>query len=344
MLGRPGRESRGLPCRAQYGAHRGDVPPRPCTAHGRKTGSARRVRGQAFPSPARGPAPRCTLLPAVRGTSGSGGDGFIRYAHTHVKKSPRTAMAAHNAEGSNVQRRADDVEVRRWARAMRALLYDAGHGGQSRGVLEATYAALVARCRTWPASTRPAPTTRAACWPNGSSTMRMQFVVVLPHPDAALDNNLFQRSVRAVVAARKISGGSRGDDGVAARITLTSFLATWKARGLDLRTRCRLALARAPRFGPRHHHHHALVAPHVTHRRAWPQNSLTHLVNRFQLIHGRGLARPAVDNPHRVCYTGHAAGAGSAVGAGRGRDLCEEGGVHMAGDHLLCALPGRTCR
>jgi hypothetical protein len=49
----------------------------------------------------------------------------------------------------------------------------------------------------------------------------------------AADNNLAERSLRPLVVARKISGGSRSPQGSQTRMTLASVFATLKARGLN---------------------------------------------------------------------------------------------------------------
>jgi hypothetical protein len=57
-----------------------------------------------------------------------------------------------------------------------------------------------------------------------------QFVLVA---GLAADNNLAERSLRPLVVARKISGGTRGPQGSQTRMTLASVFATWQARGLN---------------------------------------------------------------------------------------------------------------
>jgi hypothetical protein len=51
--------------------------------------------------------------------------------------------------------------------------------------------------------------------------------------DVPADNNGAERGVRPVVVARKISGGSRSDQGSATRMVLTSLAETWRAQGLN---------------------------------------------------------------------------------------------------------------
>jgi len=67
-----------------------------------------------------------------------------------------------------------------------------------------------------------------------------QFVL---HPEVSADNNLAERSLRPLVIARKISGGTRSDAGTTTRMTLASLTSTWLARGLNPYEEC-LALLR----------------------------------------------------------------------------------------------------
>jgi hypothetical protein len=57
-----------------------------------------------------------------------------------------------------------------------------------------------------------------------------QFLLV---PGLPADNNLVERSLRPLVVIRKISGGSRSEDGTITRLTLASLFQTWAARNLN---------------------------------------------------------------------------------------------------------------
>jgi transposase len=52
------------------------------------------------------------------------------------------------------------------------------------------------------------------------------------------DNNLAERSLRPLVTARKISGGSRSGEGSRTRMALASLFGTWQAQGRDPFTAC----------------------------------------------------------------------------------------------------------
>ncbi len=85
------------------------------------------------------------------------------------------------------------------------------------------------------------------CWALAKRLLRHQeelFLFVLV-PDLPADNNLAERSIRPVVIMRKISGGSRSDEGSKTRLTLASLLGTWQARHLNPFAECLAALQRS---------------------------------------------------------------------------------------------------
>jgi transposase len=61
-------------------------------------------------------------------------------------------------------------------------------------------------------------------------------------PALPSDNNLAERSLRPLVIARKISGGSRSEAGSATRMALASLFGTWQAQGRDPFTACHTLL------------------------------------------------------------------------------------------------------
>jgi transposase len=62
-----------------------------------------------------------------------------------------------------------------------------------------------------------------------------QFVLI---EGLSADNNLAERSIRPLVVIRRISGGSRSDEGTKTRMALASLFGTWRARGLNGFTEC----------------------------------------------------------------------------------------------------------
>lgn len=57
-------------------------------------------------------------------------------------------------------------------------------------------------------------------------------------PGLAAHNNLAERSVRPLVIARKVSGGSRSEPGSTTRMGLQTLFATWAAQGRNALTEC----------------------------------------------------------------------------------------------------------
>jgi hypothetical protein len=57
-------------------------------------------------------------------------------------------------------------------------------------------------------------------------------------PAVPPDNNLAERSLRPLVVARKVSGGTRSDAGSQTRMALASLFATWLAQGRDPLAAC----------------------------------------------------------------------------------------------------------
>jgi regulator of replication initiation timing len=65
-------------------------------------------------------------------------------------------------------------------------------------------------------------------------------------PGLAAHNNLAERSVRPLVIARKISGGTRSERGSHTRMALQTLFATWAAQGKSALAECQAMLARGP--------------------------------------------------------------------------------------------------
>jgi transposase len=68
-----------------------------------------------------------------------------------------------------------------------------------------------------------------------------QFVLI---DGLSADNNLAERSIRPLVVIRKISGGSRSDEGTKTRLGLASLFETWQARKLNPFDECFKQLSR----------------------------------------------------------------------------------------------------
>lgn len=72
--------------------------------------------------------------------------------------------------------------------------------------------------------------------------LREVFVFV-EDPIVPATNNAAERSLRHLVTARKISGGTRSPAGTATKMTLASLFGTWRLHGLDPLVQCRALLA-----------------------------------------------------------------------------------------------------
>ncbi|MGH3801802.1 MAG: IS66 family transposase [Pseudonocardiaceae bacterium] len=70
-----------------------------------------------------------------------------------------------------------------------------------------------------------------------------ELFVFVAHPDVPSDNNAAERSVRPLVTSRKISGGTRSDQGSHTKMTNASLFGTWHVRGLNPFDQCFQLLA-----------------------------------------------------------------------------------------------------
>jgi transposase len=69
-----------------------------------------------------------------------------------------------------------------------------------------------------------------------------ELFVFVAQPDVPADNNAAERSLRPLVTARKISGGTRSEAGTNTRMALATLFGTWRVRNLDPLAACRDAL------------------------------------------------------------------------------------------------------
>ena len=69
-----------------------------------------------------------------------------------------------------------------------------------------------------------------------------ELFVFVAQPEVPPDNNAAERSLRPLVISRKISGGTRSNQGTDAKMTLTSLFGTWRAQGQNPLTACRQLL------------------------------------------------------------------------------------------------------
>jgi len=146
----------------------------------------------------------------------------------------------------------DEVEVVAWAQQLRRL-YDEAQGwleqtrGPTREQREGKYVELVREVHQL--GTQYAPMKKHPCQALAKRILRhedelFQFVLV---EGLSADNNLAERSIRPMVVIRKISGGTRSDEGTKTRMALASLFQTWQARGLNPFAEC-LKLLTQPAF------------------------------------------------------------------------------------------------
>ena len=74
-----------------------------------------------------------------------------------------------------------------------------------------------------------------------------ELFVFVAEPDVPADNNPAERSRRHLVISRKVSGGTRSEQGTERKMTLASIFGTWRAQGLNPLAACRQLLV-SPRL------------------------------------------------------------------------------------------------
>jgi len=102
---------------------------------------------------------------------------------------------------------------------------------------------LWALCQPFVAQDVPQQTRLEAC-----GAFFAELFVFVAIPGVPAHNNLAERSVRPLVIARKISGGSRSSKGSATRMGLASLFRTWMAQGLNPFSQCLAFLTQAHAF------------------------------------------------------------------------------------------------
>jgi hypothetical protein len=106
-------------------------------------------------------------------------------------------------------------------------------------------AELLAACAPYLPQATPAPAGGA---PQAGLCRRIEkhlgeLFVFVEDPAVPPTNNAAERSLRHLVTCRKVSGGTRSEDGTETKMTLASLFGTWRALGLNPLEQCRLLLA-----------------------------------------------------------------------------------------------------
>jgi transposase len=150
---------------------------------------------------------------------------------------------------------AEEAAVVKWAEAVRGVYDEAqtwlkqhpqASDGARRAAYERAYAQICALGEAY-ARERDHP-----CRTLARRLLRHQdelfgFLLV---PGLSADNNLVERSLRPLVIVRKISGGSRSEEGSTTRLALFSLLQSWTANGLDPFQQCLVALQQPTAHAP----------------------------------------------------------------------------------------------
>ena len=146
-----------------------------------------------------------------------------------------------------------------WAQAVRQL-YDEAKAwlhSQAAPTLEERrqkYASCTNAPGAWASAIRSTASIPAGPWPNVCCAIRRSCSSSCCVPGVPADNNLAERSLRPLVIMRKISGGTRSDEGSKTRLTLASLFGTWQARHLNPFIECLAALQQPAQLPSRRRH------------------------------------------------------------------------------------------
>jgi hypothetical protein len=172
--------------------------------------------------------------------------GYNEYAGKHQRCWTHLLRALHDLKREH----ALDTEVLTWAQAVRACYDDAmawleAHPHAPLWEREALYVELTSR--THRLGLLYAKAYGQVCCALSKRLLRhedelFQFVLI---EGLSADNNLAERSIRPLVVIRKISGGSRSDEGTKTRMGLASLFETWQARKLNPFDECFKLLSQA---------------------------------------------------------------------------------------------------
>jgi len=167
----------------------------------------------------------------------TGYDGGHQYCWAHLLRDIHELTVQHP----------DDAALRGWATAVRAILTAAqaeatGTRPERWVVRRRAEAELSALCSAW---REPTVAQRTLC--RRIVTQLSHLFVFVTDPAVPATNNAAERSLRPLVAARKISGGTRSARGTTTRLALASLFGTWRAQGQNPYDEC-LALLCSPQL------------------------------------------------------------------------------------------------
>ena len=137
-----------------------------------------------------------------------------------------------------------DRQLARWAAAVHHI-YSAAksfahpQARQRQRVQQQLERKLLAQCR--PYAQDPAAAQGKLC--RRIERHIKELFVFVAAPGVPSDNNAAERSLRPLVVSRKISGGTRSEQGTDTKMTLASLFGTWRAQGLNTLLTCRQLLS-----------------------------------------------------------------------------------------------------
>ena len=167
------------------------------------------------------------------------------YAAYHHYDGPKQRRWAHLLRDIHDQRTRypKDAALARWAAAVHQLYVAAKacnhHEPWPRRVAQLAWERkLLAICRPFLADPSAVP---------GKLCRRIErhikeLFVFVAEPDVPADNNPAERSLRHLVISRKVSGGTRSEQGTESKMTLASIFGAWRAQGLNPLAACRQLL------------------------------------------------------------------------------------------------------
>ena len=136
-----------------------------------------------------------------------------------------------------------DKQLAQWADAVhriyrQATAFSHPSGKQRRAAQLALEKRLLALCR--PCLDDPLAVQGKLC--RRIDKHLKELFVFVAEPEVPPDNNAAERSLRPLVISRKISGGTRSQQGTGAKMTLSSLFGTWRAQDQNPLTACRQLL------------------------------------------------------------------------------------------------------
>ena len=137
----------------------------------------------------------------------------------------------------------EDTGLAQWAENVHQIYAEAkdlasSEGGQRQAYQLRMEGKLLALCR--PFLDHPLAVQAKLC--RRIERFIKELFVFVSHPEVPPDNNAAERSLRHLVTARKISGGTRSGPGTTSKLILASLFGTWRTRGLNPLLQCRQLL------------------------------------------------------------------------------------------------------